>query len=203
MLLNFCHPLHNRCLNEPKTVHNLEKANLITLGSSLFLSDLTTKDLDIVQWVCLSLDLILDYWTIGPSQDFFSFVCKQVGKLFRMLIKERKLLQEHIAALWDAETASAAFEMVMQGDPINKWESDLCHCIMKLCKLWAHVLTYCCGFLVAAQSWCAWLSSRHPDVLDSQSTNSCFWGVVGQTSGTSSARFHFVTTSCGLETLTI
>ncbi len=80
--------------------------------------------------MCLSLDLILDYWTIGPSQDFFSFVCKQVGKLFRMLIKERKLLQEHIAALWDAETASAAFEMVMQGDPINKWESDLCHCIM-------------------------------------------------------------------------
>ncbi|CAK9232332.1 unnamed protein product [Sphagnum troendelagicum] len=37
---------------------------------------------------------------------------QEVGKLFRMLIKERKLLQEHIAALWDAETASAAFEML-------------------------------------------------------------------------------------------
>jgi hypothetical protein len=43
----------------------------------------------------------------------------QVGRFFRILIKESKLLEEHVTALWNAEEASTAFEMVMQDDPMK------------------------------------------------------------------------------------
>ncbi|CAM6033105.1 unnamed protein product [Sphagnum compactum] len=37
---------------------------------------------------------------------------QEVGRFFRILIKESKLLEEHVTALWDAEEASTAFEML-------------------------------------------------------------------------------------------
>ncbi|KAH9556576.1 hypothetical protein CY35_07G036800 [Sphagnum magellanicum] len=37
---------------------------------------------------------------------------EHVGRFFRILIKESKLLEEHVTALWDAEEASTAFEML-------------------------------------------------------------------------------------------